>query len=56
LLKRLMFWCSFLGVLALPGVALAASPHASFALSWTDVVLLFVATVAAFLWILSAIE
>lgn len=55
LLKSFVFWCSFLGALARPTSA-AAREDGSFALSWSDVVLLFVATLAAFLWVLSAIE
>lgn len=56
--KRLLFWLSLIVAAALPSVALAAGPGKSppGALTWSDVIVIFIATLAAFFWVLSVME
>ena len=48
-----VFCLTLLAAMAVPAAAFAAAPGASGGPSLIDVVLLFVATFAAFLWVLS---
>ncbi|MHB1505098.1 MAG: hypothetical protein ACYCO4_03745 [Sulfobacillus sp.] len=51
--RRVVFFVTLLAAMAVPSAAFAAAPAATGGPSLVDVALLFVATFAAFLWLLS---